>query len=333
MASQDWLSKDFYAVLGVGKDASQDDIKKAYRKLARTYHPDRNPGDAAAETKFKEVGEAYAVLSDEEERKQYDAIRAMGAGGARFSAGGAGGGGFEDVFSSMFGGGGAGTQYRTTTNTQGGGFDDILSGMFGGGGNPFGAGGGFGGFGRRPQRGEDYTATANISLGEAIRGTTVQVAGQGQRVTAKTPAGLQDGQKVRVRGKGGPGQNGGEPGDVIITVHVEKHPVYELDGKNVRMNLPVSFSEAALGAKVEIPTVHGNTVKVKIPAGSSSGNTLRVRGHGLRGKGLPGDMLVTLNIVVPKKLSSEAKAAVEAFAEATADADPRANLSRMADVS
>ncbi|AZQ77366.1 J domain-containing protein [Flaviflexus ciconiae] len=138
MASQDWLSKDFYAVLGVSKDASQDEIKKAYRKLARTYHPDKNPGDAAAESKFKEVGEAYAVLSDAEDRKQYDAIRAMGGGGARFSAGGAGGGGFEDVFSSMFGGGAApgGARYQQTSQ---GGFDDILSGMFGGGGgSPFG---------------------------------------------------------------------------------------------------------------------------------------------------------------------------------------------------
>ncbi|WP_054952753.1 DnaJ C-terminal domain-containing protein [Flaviflexus massiliensis] len=332
MASQDWLSKDFYAVLGVDKNASQDDIKKAYRKLARTYHPDKNPGDTAAESKFKEVGEAYAVLSDEEDRKQYDAIRAMGGGGARFSAGGPGGGGFEDVFSSMFSGGG-GTQYRTT-NQSAGGFEDILSGMFSGGGSPFGGGGSpFGGFGRRPQRGEDLFATASITLGQAINGATIQVAGQGQRVTAKIPQGVHDGQKIRVRGKGGPGQHGGEPGDLIITLTVEKHPVYELDGKNVKMTLPVSFPEAALGAKVEIPTVHGSTVKVKIPAGSSSGNTLRVRGHGLRGKGLPGDMLVSLNIVVPKKLSGDAKAAVEAFAEATKDANPRADLGRMAEVS
>lgn len=332
MASQDWLSKDFYAVLGVSKDASQDEIKKAYRKLARTYHPDKNPGDAAAESKFKEVGEAYAVLSDAEDRKQYDAIRAMGGGGARFSAGGAGGGGFEDVFSSMFGGGGApgGARYQQTSQ---GGFDDILSGMFGGGGgSPFG-GGGFGGFGRRPQRGADETASTSISLAQAVQGATIQVSNHGQRYSAKVPAGVSDGQKIRLRGKGQPGQNGGEAGDLLITVTVEKHPVFELDGKNVRMTLPVSFSEAALGAKVSVPTVHGDTVTVKIPSGSSSGSTLRVRGRGVKGKGLPGDMLVTLKIVVPKKLSSEAKAAVEAFQEATGDADPRADLVRMAEVS
>lgn len=329
MASQDWLTKDFYAVLGVPKNASEDDIKKAYRKLARTYHPDKNPGDEAAESKFKEVGEAYAVLSDPEDRKQYDAIRAMGGGGARFSAGGPGGGGFEDVFSSMFGGGAgpAGGQ-----RTSAGGFEDILGGMFGGGGgSPFG-GGGFGGFGRR-QKGADEIATASISLAQAVSGATVQVNSRGKRFNARVPAGVRDGQKIRLRGKGQPGQNGGEPGDLIITITVEKHPVFELSGKNVRMTLPVSFSEAALGAQVDVPTVDGDTVTMKIPAGSSSGATLRVRGRGVKGKGTPGDMLVSLKIVVPKKLSKDAKEAVEAFHAATGDADPRADLSRMAKVS
>ncbi|AZN30168.1 J domain-containing protein [Flaviflexus salsibiostraticola] len=332
MASQDWLTKDFYKVLGVPKDATEDQIKKAYRKLARTHHPDKNPGDAAAESRFKDVGEAYAVLSDPEERKQYDAIRAMGAGGARFSAGGAGGGGgFEDVFSSMFGGGGA----RTHT-TGAGGFEDILSGMFGGGGggSPFGGQGfGRGGYGRRPQKGADETASTSISLAQAVSGTTVQVSNYGKRFTARIPAGVHDGQKIRLRGKGQPGEGGGEPGDLILTISVEKHPVFELDGKNVKMTLPVSFSEAALGAQVQVPTVHGDSVTVKIPAGSSSGTTLRVRGRGVKGKGTPGDMLVTLKIVVPKKLSNEAKEAVEAFHQATGDADPRADFARMAKVS
>lgn len=330
MASQDWLTKDFYKVLGVPKDATEDQIKKAYRKLARTHHPDRNPGDAAAENMFKDIGEAYAVLSDPEEREQYDAIRAMGAGGARFSAGGAGGGdGFEDVFSSMFGGG------ARTHTTNAGGFEDILSGMFGGGGgSPFGGQSfGRGDFGRRPRKGADETASTSISLAQAVSGTTVQVSNHGKRFTARIPAGVHDGQKIRLRGKGQPGEGGGEPGDLILTISVEKHPVFELDGKNVKMTLPVSFSEAALGAQVQVPTVHGDFVTVKIPAGSSSGTTLRVRGRGLKGKGTPGDMLVTLKIVVPKKLSTEAKEAVEAFRQATGDADPRADFLRMAKVS
>ena len=326
MASQDWLTKDFYRVLGVPKGASEDEIKKAYRKLARTYHPDKNPGDEAAESKFKEIGEAYAVLSDTEDRKQYDAIRAMGGGGARFAAGGAGGGGFEDVFSSMFSGGGPG--HAGGQRTSAGGFEDILGGMFGGGG-----GSPFGGFGRRAQKGADEIATASISLAQAVSGATVQVAVRGKRFNARVPAGVRDGQKIRLRGKGQPGQSGGESGDLLITITVEKHPVFELSGKNVRMTLPVSFSEAALGAQVEVPTVDGDTVTMKVPAGSSSGATLRVRGRGVQGKGTPGDMLVSLKIVVPKKLSKDAKEAVEAFHAATGDADPRADLVRMAKVS
>lgn len=335
MASQDWLTKDFYAALGVPKDASEDQIKKAYRKLARTYHPDKNPGDEAAERKFKDMGEAYAVLSDPEERKQYDAIRAMGGGGARFSAGGTGGGGFEDVFSSMFSGatGPSGGSQRTSA----GGFEDILSGMFGGGGaGPFGGGGGgssFGGFGRRAQKGADEVASTSISLAQAVAGATVQVTSRGKRFNARVPAGVRDGQKIRLRGKGEPGQLGGDAGDLIITISVEKHPVFELSGKNVKMTLPVSFSEAALGAEVEMPTVDGDTVTMKVPAGSSSGTTLRVRGRGVKGKGAAGDMLVTLNIVVPKKLSKDAKDAVKAFQAATEGADPRADLVRMAKVS
>lgn len=328
MASQDWLTKDFYSVLGVPKDATDDQIKKAYRKLARTYHPDKNPGDEAAESKFKDVGEAYAVLSDAEDRKQYDAIRAMGGGGARFSAGGSGGGGFDDVFSSMFGGGAS-----THRTGNAGGFEDILGGMFGGGAGPFGNAGGFGGFGRRTQKGADETAAASISLAQAVSGATVQVVNRGQRFNARIPAGVHDGQKIRLRGKGQPGANGGEPGDLIITVSVEKHPVFELSGKNIKITLPVSFAEAALGAHVDVPTISGETVTVKIPAGSSSGTTLRVRGRGVQGTGTPGDMLVTLKIVVPKKLSTDAKEAVEAFKAATGDADPRADLARMAKIS
>ena len=322
MASQDWLTKDFYKILGVDKNADQAAIKKAYRKLARTYHPDQNPGDAAAEEKFKEVGEAYQVLSDPEDRKQYDAIRAMGSGGPRFSPGAGGTGGFEDVFSTMFGGGGTQT-FRTEAPGGAGGFEDFFSTMFGG-------GGGRGSGRKRPQKGADVRATTSIPFKDAISGTTVQVTSGGQRMTARIPAGVTDGKTIRLRGKGDPGQNGGESGDLLIKVSVEKHPVYTLDGKNVRLDLPITFPEAALGANVDVPTVDGGKVTVKIPAGSSSGTTLRVKGKGVAASSGTGDMLVTLKIVVPRKLAGDAKVAVEAFAEATKDAEPRFNFEQMA---
>lgn len=355
MASQDWMTKDFYASLGVGKSATHDEIKKAYRKLARKYHPDQNPGDKKAEEKFKEISEAYQVLSDEEERKQYDAIRAMGAGGARFSAGGSGGGGFEDIFS-MFNAGNGNVRFSTSGGTFGGGnfggaggagFDDILSQMFGAGApRPNGAGGysaggsagssagGFAGFMRRPQRGADMTANVSIPLRDAVSGVAVKVtSAQGRKVTAKIPAGVTNGQKIRIAGKGNPGQNGGEPGDILVTVTVEPHPVYELKGKDVYVNVPVSFDEAALGAAIEVPTITGEQVKVKVPAGSSTDKLMRIKGKGLNsGRGAAGDMYVRVKVVVPAKLSEESRAAVEAFRTAAAGADPRAEFRDMAKV-
>lgn len=332
MTGQDWLEKDFYAVLGVPKDADADAVKKAYRKLARTHHPDHNPGDTAAEEKFKTVGEAYAVLSDPEQRKQYDALRAMAGGGPRFSAGsGAGGGaGFEDLFGGMFGGqagaGTGGTRVRYSTGDAGQpGFEDILSGMFGGG-----AAGGFGSR-RRPQRGQDVVASTRLPFRQALEGSTVQLTVDGRQVTTRIPPGVHDGQKIRLRGKGRPGAGGGEPGDLIITVGVDPHPVYALDGKNIRMTVPISFDEAALGATIEVPTVDGSTVKVRIPAGTPSGRTFRVRRKGIAvPRGVDGDLLVTVNVVVPSRLSSAAKAAVRAFAEANEGADPRAGFAEAA---
>jgi molecular chaperone DnaJ len=328
MTGQDWLEKDFYATLGVAKDADADAIKKAYRKLARKYHPDQNPGNAAAEEKFKSVGEAYAVLSDPEQRKQYDALRAMAGGGARFSAGaGAGGAGFEDLFGGMFGQqgtpGGTRVRYSTPGSSTGtGGFEDILSGMFGG-----------GGFGsrRRAQRGGDITATTQLPFRQAVTGATVQLTVDGRTMTTRIPPGVQDGQKIRLRGKGQPGTGGGEPGDLIVTVRVDPHPVFSLDGKNLRITVPITFDEAALGATIDVPTLDGRTVKVKIPAGTPSGRTLRVRHKGLDLPSAPdGDLLVTVNVVVPNRLSSAAKAAVKAFADANEGANPRAGLAELA---
>lgn len=351
MASQDWISKDFYASLGVAKTATQDEIKKAYRKLARTYHPDQNPGDKAAEEKFKEISEAYQVLSDEQDRKQYDAIRAMGAGGARFSAGGSGSGGFDDIFS-MFNGGFNNGNVRFSANgggfggAGGAGLDDILSQMFGAGApRPHSSGGytapggagsqsGFGNFMRRPQRGADITTRVSIPLRDAVSGVAVKVtSANGRKVTARIPAGVANGQKIRIAGKGNLGQNGGEPGDILVTVHIEPHPVYELKGKDVYVNVPVSFDEAVLGAVVEVPTITGEPVKVKVPEGSSTDKLMRVKGKGLdSGRGAAGDMYVRVKVVVPAKLSQESRAAVEAFRDAAAGADPRAEFRDMAQV-
>jgi molecular chaperone DnaJ len=320
MTGQDWFEKDFYATLGVPKNADATEIKKSYRKLARTLHPDHNPGDAAAEAKFKEVGEAYAVLSDPEQRKQYDAIRAMAGGGARFSAGpgGAGGtAGFEDLFGGLFGGGGAGPGVRYSTT--GGGFEDLLGGLFSGGG---------GGFrpARGPQRGPDVEATTTLPFRQAVEGSTVTLVIDGRKVNARIPAGVRDGQRIRLRGKGRPGGAGGEPGDLVIAVRVEPHPVFGLDGRDLRVTVPVTFAEAALGAKVEVPTLDGGSVRVKVPAGTPSGRTLRVRGHGITTPQGKGDLLVTVQVVVPQRLSDKAKAAVEAFDAATTDGDVRADL-------
>lgn len=332
MTGQDWFEKDFYAILGVPKNADAAAIKKAYRKLARSLHPDHNPGDTAAETRFKEVGEAYAVLSDPEQRQQYDAIRAMAGGGARFSAGpggpagGAGAAGFEDLFGGLFGAGAGGrpggagprVRYQTTGSPGGGGagFEDLLGNLFGG-----------GGFGQRaPQRGQDLEATTTLPFRQAASGSTVTLTVEGRKVTARIPAGVRDGQKIRLRGKGRPGEAGAPAGDLLIAVRVEPHPVFALDGKDVRVTLPVTFAEAALGAQVEVPTIDGGTVRVKVPEGTPSGRTLRVKGKGLETSKGTGDLLVTVQVTVPQRLSGEARKAVEAFAEATADADPRADL-------
>ncbi len=320
MASQDWFDKDFYKVLGVSKDVSDTELKKVYRKLARQYHPDSNQGNAKAEAKFKEISEAYSVLSDKEQRTEYDQIRAMGSG-ARFSAGGPQGG-FEDAFSGF---GRGGQQY---TFQQGGGFEDIF-GMFGGGGGGgrFGqSSGGFRGFGG-PQKGQDIVSSVTIDFFEAFHGDTMSLTtSDGRTVKVKIPAGVADAQKIRLRGKGYPSPDGGEAGDIVLTVKVKKHPVFERDGLNVKVNVPVTFTEAALGATIEVPTPDGETVKLKVAAGTPSGRSLRVKGRGVKTAKGTGDLLAVVQIAVPSHLDDAAKEALEKFAAVAPSESPRADL-------
>ena len=311
MASQDWLEKDFYKILGVSKDVSDAELKKVYRKLAREYHPDSNKDNASAEAKFKEISEAYSVLSDSTQRAEYDQIRAMGAGGARFTAGGQAGQGFDDIFGGMFGGGaGRNTQFNFQ---QGGGYDDIFN-MFGGGGP------------RGPLKGQDINATTTIDFETAVNGHTVTLQTSHGNVKVKVPAGVANGQKIRVRGKGSPSQTGGAPGDLMLTVTVRKHPVFEREGLNLKFKLPVTFTEAVLGATVEVPTLGGSTVKLKVQPGTPSGRVMRVKGRGIKTSKGTGDLLAEVQVAVPSHLSAEAQEALEAFQKVEPQENPREDL-------
>lgn len=322
MASQDWFEKDFYKMLGVSKNVDDAELKKTYRKLARKYHPDSNQGDAKAEATFKEISEAYSVLSDKEQRAEYDEIRAMGSG-ARFTAGNqAGGGGFDDVFS-RFGRGGRGTQAD---------FDDIFAMFNQGGGSSFGSGrfgqptGGFRGYGG-PTKGSDVTARTTLDFTTAVRGDTVTLQGEdGKPIKIKIPAGVADGQKIRLAGRGRPSTDGGAPGDIVVTVAVRPHPVFTRDGLNLRVTVPVTFTEAVLGATIEVPTLGGDPVKLRVAPGTPSGRVLRVKGRGVETKKGTGDLLAQLEVAVPTHLDDQARETLERFREQEPKEDPRAEL-------
>lgn len=325
MASQDWFDKDFYKILGVSKDVTPEELKKAYRKLARKYHPDSNPGNDSAEARFKEISEAHSVLSDPEQRKEYDAVRAMGSG-ARFTAPGGPGqaGGFEDVFGGMFGGGGRQPGYTF----QQGGYDDILGGLFGGSrqggfGNPSGGFRGYGG----PTKGRDVVASATIDFVTATHGDQITLQTQdGRPIKVKIPAGVADGQKIKLRGKGQPSPDGGEAGDIVLTVSVRKHPVFERDGLNLRVTVPVTFGEAALGATIEVPTLGGEPVKLRVAPGTPSGRVLRVKGRGVTTAKGTGDLLAVVQVAVPSHLSKDAEEKLQAFVASLPPENPRADL-------
>jgi molecular chaperone DnaJ len=375
--NRDWVEKDFYKVLGVSRTASAEEIKKAYRKLAQQNHPDANPGDTAAEDRFKDISEAYATLSDTEERKEYDQVRQMvDSGGFRgFGTPGAGG----------FGTGGQRIRMEDLS--------DLLGGMGGGLGDLF----GFGGRTQSgPQRGADLGTELNLSFEDAVFGVTTSVAvrgeascqtcrgsgaepgtavetcpvcggsgmtaqsqgffsmtqpcrncagsgrivqqpchtcgGRGSEIRSRTinvkiPPGVRDGATIRLKGKGSPGRNGGPAGDLLVKTHVAPHAIFKRKGDDLSVKVPVTFTEATLGAQIEVPTLNGN-VRLKVPAGTKSGKTFRVRGRGVaRPRGRPGDLLATIEVVVPTKLSRDAKKALKDFHEQfEADQDPRAHL-------
>ncbi|MGW0036844.1 molecular chaperone DnaJ [Gordonia sp. NPDC003376] len=404
MAPQrEWLERDFYKDLGVASDASSEEIKKAYRKLARELHPDANPGDTKAEERFKRVSEAHSVLSDADKRKEYDETRAMFAGG-RFRGGGNG-------FPGGFPGGGGGTRYSTD-----GGADFNIGDLFGGGGGAesaggfgdlfeglFNRGGTSGGRGTstatRPRRGNDLETETTLTFADAALGTTVPLRvtspapcttchgsgakpgtsprvcphcngsgfvsrnqgafgfsepcqdcqgtgsriddpctdcdGSGVKVRARTinvriPAGVEDGQRIRLAGQGEAGRRGAPSGDLYVVVHVTPDRVFTRSGHDLRVQLPVSISELVLGATVSVPTLDGS-VGVKIPPNTTDGRTLRVRGRGVpKRAGGAGDLLVTVKVEVPRKLDDAAVDAMKAYAEAerAAGFDPRAGWGR-----
>ncbi len=377
MSSKDWLEKDFYAVLGVGRSASADDIKKAYRKLARELHPDRNPGNSDAEERFKAASEAYDVLSDDRKRKEYDEMRSLFGSGAFRRGARTGGGGFDP--SDLFGGGFGGAPGAAAGDRRfgGAGFSDIFSTIFSGGGaSPR----------RGPQRGRDVEAEVTLDFAHAVQGTTLpltlrspgvcdscQGSGAKPGTTPKTcpvcrgsglttrnqgsfsfsepcrecqgvgsiveqkcpecrgtggvtknrtinvrfPAGVADGQRIRLAGRGEPGERGGPAGDLYVLVRVRADELFGRSGDDITLTVPITYAEAVLGTDLRVPTLDGS-VTLRVPPGTPSGRKLRARGKGvMRKDGKAGDLIVTLDVVVPAAVSAEARAALETFASRT----------------
>ncbi|MCL1907555.1 MAG: molecular chaperone DnaJ [Propionibacteriaceae bacterium] len=371
MSQKDWLEKDYYAVLGVNKDATDDQIKKAFRKLARKYHPDQNK-DSSAEKKFKEVTEANDILSDPKQRAEYDQARSLFGSGFRFPGSGRGQGstmGFEDIFAS-----------------GGSGLGDILGGFFGGGGgqNP-----------RAPRRGSDVETEVKIGFKDAAQGTMVslrlssetacdscrgtgaragttpkacpschgsgmtarqsggfavsepcglchgrgltiddpcpQCSGTGQgrsnrTIQVRIPAGVNDHQRIRIKGKGAPSPGGGVAGDLYVVVHVNPDPLFTRQGDHLAITVPVTYVEAALGAEIGVPTLDGGQVRLKIPAGTKTGRTFRAKGKGIQLKNGSTDLLVTVQVQVPEHLSVAAQEALRAYEAVAGEPNPRADL-------
>ncbi|MEF2145225.1 MAG: J domain-containing protein [Desulfovibrionaceae bacterium] len=318
--------KDYYQTLGVGKTASKEELSKAFKKLARKYHPDLNPNDKTAENKFKEINEAYEVLKDPEKRKMYDQLgpnweqykqggfqRPPGYENVQFDFGQGGAGGFSDFFETIFGAGGYGGARQ----------GDFRGGF-----------GGAGAYQRRPRRGSDSEAMYEISLEEAYRGGEKSITLQEQTTAlggrpsmssktleVKLPAGVKDGQRIRLAGQGNPGQAGGPAGDLYLKIRITPHHLYKIADADLILDLPLSPWEATLGAKVRVPTLDG-PVDMNIPAGMVSGRKLRLRGRGLGCGAKKGDQLVRIVIATPAELTDEQRALWEKLAE-TSDFNPR----------
>ena len=305
MAAKDLYEKDFYKVLGVDKKATADEIKKKYRSLARDLHPDKNQGDSALEEKFKAVSEAYDILSDAKKRAEYDEARSLfERGGFRAPTGG---GNFQGGdFSDIFGGG----------NPQ-----DIFANLFGG-----------AGMRRGPRKGQDLQTESTITFKESIFGTTLELKlntdGKSQNITARVPAGVNDGAKIRVKGKGAHGEAG--PGDLFILLTVKPHPIFSRKGENLLLTLPVTFAEATLGADIKVPTLGGDDVTVRLAAGTPTGRVLRVKGRGITKGHTVGDLLVTIEVQVPRRVEGEALDALKKFSELTKDHDVRSEFNAKA---
>lgn len=348
--NREWLERDYYSTLGVARTASDQEIKRAYRKLAKRHHPDANPGNKEAEDRFKEVSEAYTVLSDSAQRSEYDQVRDAVASGAFRGGGRPAGGRFQDL-GDIFGGG----------------LGDLFSRMGGG------------AQGRAARRGADLGAELNLSFLEAINGTTADITVEGEGpckrctgsgaepgtrvancptcrgsgavsvdqgffsiaqpcptchgsgrqinqpcgscggrgsehrtriIKVRVPPGVKQAAVIRLKGKGSPGQAGGPPGDVLVAVRIGRHPVFRRHGSDLALTAPLTFSEAALGATIRVPTLDGS-VSLRIPAGTASGKVLRVRGKGVPGPGSPGDLLVTIEVNVPESIDEETRDVIE----------------------
>jgi molecular chaperone DnaJ len=306
---KEWMEKDYYAELGVDKDADHKTIKKAFRKFAREFHPDTNPGNDAAEARFKEINEAYDTIGDKEQRKEYDHAREMGY----FVGGPAGNQQYvrvEDLLGDVGYGGGA---YSSGASSQDlfGGFQDLFAG------------------GRRqarPQNGQDVSGKITLSFHEALVGPTSEFTVGSNSVKVKIPKGVPDGTKVRVRGKGGAGAHGGSAGDLYVEVRVGEHPLFGRSGKkNLTIDVPVTYAEAALGAVISVPTLDGTT-KIKVPAGTQPGTTMKLTGKGVETVKSTGDLLVTISVAVPTTISDTEKEALESLQESQSEWNPRKHL-------
>lgn len=301
MAAKDLYEKDYYQILGVTKSSDGVAIKKQYRKLARELHPDKTKGDKKLEDRFKAVSEAYDILSDDKKRREYDDAREAYKSG-RINPNMQGGQSFNGGdFTDMFGPGG-----------------DIFSTLFGG---------------ARQRHGSDLQTEASILFKDAIYGTELNLRLQPQgsaamNITTRVPAGIKDGAKIKIKGRGAPGAAG--PGDLFVTVHVTPHPIFSRKDENIHLSLPITFAEAALGADIKVPTLEGDEVIVRIAPGTPSGRTLRVKGRGVKKGSTVGDLMITIDVRVPQRVDGAAKKAIEEFAQATKEFDPRAELNAKA---